>query len=332
MILSAPYQFILDQWEKQGACVIQADWTTSLQRHVGAQIGYNGELCYAKLAIAKRGDLDEPDMLNGMRREVWWSQAIQRLRQEDPAFPFTSPRIFATNINQQPFQDEVAWVIMEYINGVPIVDWESERIAREMNDKRFNRLFNAVINSLIALEQVHPQTIDALGLPSLPSPPHGMRRWQKKGLLNMDAAVLGNGAFEVKNFWRTPDGQLVITDNEFAGWYPKYDHLSYLYHRLYCNTMRPDLAKKLLGAYLERANLSECSRVILSSHGNLISHQLLADPFFKEFVRLLTPRVLGGWYYDTVRRKLMPWHRKQRLRYGLLWSMLCGKYNNLTSN
>jgi hypothetical protein len=322
MTFPAPYQSVLDQWESQDIRVMQADWTTSLQRHVGAQVEYHGDLCYAKLAIAKRDDLDEPDMLDGMRREVWWSQVIQRLRQENPAFPFTSPRVLKTNVNQQPFQDEVAWVIMEFIDGIPIVDWEPERTERQITsteDERFNRLFDVVINSLIALEQVHPQILDTLGLPPLPSPPHGMRRWQKKGLLNLETAVLGNGAFEIKNFWRTPDGQLVIMDNEFAGWYPKYDHLSYLYHRLYCNTMRPDLAKRMLDRYMQEAMRAGDFH---ASPDSLIG-------FWKSFARILKPRVLGGWYYDTVRRKLMPWHKKQRLRYGLLWSMFCGYYGHL---
>lgn len=323
MKLPAPYQSVLDQWEKKDIRVMRADWTTNLKRHVGAKVEYKGELCYAKLAIAQSGDLDEPDMLNGMRREVWWSAVIQRLRQENAAFPFTSPRILDTNVKQQSFQDEVAWVIMEHIDGVPIVDWEPERTERHMSgneDDRFNRLFDAVISSLIALEQVHPQTIAALGLPSLSSPPHGMRRWQKKGLLDMDTAVLGNGAFEIKNFWRTPDEQLVIMDNEFAGWYPKYDHLSYLYHRLYCNTIRPDLAKRMLDRYMQEAMRT----------GDFNASPDSLRGFWKSFARILKPRLLGGWYYDTVRRKLMPWHTKQRLRYGLLWSMLRGNYDNLT--
>lgn len=327
MTLPAPFQSVLDQWEDQDIRVMQADWTTSLERHVGAQVEYNGDLCYAKLSLAKKGDLDEPDMLDGMRREVWWSKVIQRLRQENPAFPFTSPRVLATNVSQQPFQDEVAWVIMEHIDGVPFLDWEPESTAEQIciveeDDRRVNWLngmFDAVVIALRALEQVHPRTLDALGLPPLPSPPHGMRRWQKKGLLNMETAMLGNGAWEMKNFWRGPGDELVIMDNEFAGWYPKYDHLSYFYHRLYCNAMRPDLAKRMLFRYQWQAfQAGEFDH----------SEDSMLD-FLKSFARILKPRVLGGWYHDTVRRKLMPWHKKQRLRYGLLWSMLRGHYGNL---
>lgn len=323
MTLPAPYQSVLDKLESQDIRVMQADWTTDLQRHIGAQVEYNGDLCYAKLAIAKRGDLDEPDMLDGMRREVWWSQVIQRLWQENDTFPFTSPRIYSTNVNQQPFQDEVVWVIMEYVNGVPIVDWEPERTDRQMNStevERFNHLFDAVVSSLLALEKIHPQTLNELGLPPLPSPPHGMRRWEKRGLLDMETAVLGNGAFEVKNFWCTPSGQLVIMDNEFAGWYPKYDHLSYLYHRLYCNTMRPDLAKRMLNQYKDAAMRA----------GDFNASPNSLRGFYKSFARILKPRLLGGWFYDTVRRKLPPWHKKQRLRYGLLWLVLRGWYGKLT--
>lgn len=322
MTIPAPYQSVLDQWKDQDIRVMQADWTTSLQRHVGARIEYHGELAYAKLAVAKRGDLDEPDMLNGMCREVWWSEVIQHLREENPAFPFTSPRVLATNVSQQPFHDEVAWVILQYIDGLPIVDWEPERSNRAMtstDNEQFDRLFDAVIKSLLTLEKIHPATLEELGLPPLPSPPHGMRRWQKKGLLDMQTAVLGNGAFEIKNFWRTPDGQFVLMDNEFAGWYPKYDHLSYLYHRLYCNTMRPDLAKRMLDRYMQEAMRA----------GDFNASPDSLRGFWKGFARILKPRLLGGWYYDTVRRKLIPWHKKQRLRYGLLWSMLRGYYGDL---
>lgn len=324
MTLPVPYQSVLDAFSQRGIVPLEEpQWTTSLNRHVGVKMSHCGDFpCYAKLALAKHGDLDEPDMLDGMRREVWWSQVIGRLRQENSSFPFTSPRILETNINKQPFQDEVAWVIMEYIDGVPIVDWEPERIERHMTsteNERFDRLFDAVIKSLLVLEQIHPQTLDDLGLSPLPAPPHGMRRWQKKGVLDMETAVLGNGAFEIKNFWRTPDGQLVIMDNEFAGWYPQYDHLSYLYHRLYCNTMRPDLAKRLLKQYKNQCRWTTGENLIGGSG------------FAQKFSRLLKPRLLGGWYYDMVRRKLPPWHKKQRLRYGLYWSLLRGKYGKLVN-
>jgi hypothetical protein len=325
--LPAPFQAVFTEWEKQDIKVLETDWTTPLKRHVGAKVKYNGDLCFAKLAIAKKGDLDESDMLQGMRREVWWSQVIQRLRQENTSFPFTSPRVFAINVNQQPFQDEVAWVIMEFIDGVPLLDWEHESTAEririiEEDDPRVNWLngmFDAAVIALRALEQIHPRTLEDLGLPPLPSPPHGMRRWQKKGVLNMETAVLGNGAWEMKNFWRGSGSELVIMDNEFAGWYPKHDHLSYLYHRLYCNDMRPDLATRMLSRYVWQA--------FQAGEFNDSPDSML--DFSKSFARILKPRVLGGWYYDTVRRKLMPWHRKQRLRYRLLWQLWRRNYHKL---
>lgn len=318
--LPAPFQSVFDQWEQQCGSVSEIGWTTSLRRHVKARVDVDSKRYFAKLALAKQSDLDEQDMLEGMRREVWWSQVIQKLREDDPGFPFRSPSVWATNVGQRPFRDEVAWVVLEHIDGQPVVDWEPERSDRPMTStevERFDQLFDVVIRSLRALEKVHPHTLDRLGLPPLPSPPHGMRRCQKKGLLDIQTATLGNGAFEIKNFWRTPDGQFVLMDNEFAGWYPRYDHLSYLYHRLYCNTMRPDLARRLLSTYLERTIL----------HKDGCFH--LWTQFFRDFRKLLMPRVLGGWYYDTVRRKLPPWHRKQRLRYGLYWKLLCRQYRKL---
>jgi hypothetical protein len=139
-----------------------------------------------------------------------------------------------------------------------------------------------------------------------------MRRYQRKGL-DMSHAVLGNGAFEIKNFWRATDGSLVLMDNEFAGWYPKYDQLSYLYHRLYCNAMRPDLAMRVLRRY------------IMCSMGYEEQMQFLRD-----FANILKPRVFGGWVLDTFRRGLLPWHRKQRLRYKLLWDITRKQYQRLS--
>jgi hypothetical protein len=161
---------------------------------------------------------------------------------------------------------------------------------------------------LYALEGVNEATLKSLGLPPLPAPPHGMRRYQRKGF-DMSKAVLGNGAFEIKNFWRATDGSFVLMDNEFAGWYPKYDHLSYLYHRLYCNAMRPDLARLVLNRY----------RVCYVGQEN-------EQQFLSDFSSILKPRLLGGWFLDTVRRKLPPWHRKQRLRYELLWNIFRKQY------
>jgi len=313
MIVPKQFQRVFDQWTDEDINVGHADWTSKHRRHMGAQVECDGERCYAKLALANRVDQDEPEMLNGMRREVWWSRVIEKLSQAKVFFPFVSPRTIATNVDDEPFIDTVAWVIMEHIDGGPIVDLANS------SDEQFDCFLSAAITSLLALEQIHPRMLDVLGLPPLPSPPHGMRRWQKRGLLDMTTAVLGNGAFEVENFWRDTNGRIVVMDNEFAGWYPRYDHLSYLYHRLYCNGMRPDLAERMLDRYMQEA--------MRAGDFNASPDSLIG--FWKSFARILKPRVLGGWYYDTVRRRLPPWHKKQRLRYGLIWHMLRGHYGKL---
>ena len=325
MTTLAPFKTTFTYFQSNGYTLVSSKWTTHLKRHVGCVLKKSSQRYFAKLAIAKQPDLDEPNMLEGMRREVWWSRTIQTLRQYNSEFPFTSPRIVETNVTQEPFQEEVAWVIFEYINGRPIVEWEPDRSNRKMNSvevERFNRLFDAIINSLVALEKVNLHTLNELGLPPLPSPPHGMRRAQRKGLLNMETAVLGNGAFEIKNFWQDTQGRLVILDNEFAGLYPKYDHLAYLYHRLYCNTMRPDLAKRLLSKYIAKA--------IQIGNSSAATNPL--QEFWQSFTQILRPRAIGGWYYDTFRRQFMPWHKKQVLRYKLLWSLLCGHHGKLASD
>jgi hypothetical protein len=204
---------------------------------------------------------------------------------------------------------------LERIEGQPIVDWDPGRSDRQIDTEeaaRWKRLETAVIDALRALEKIQPATLKSMNLPPLPYAPHGMRRWMKKGVLDMKTAVLGNGAFEIKNFWRDKNGLLVVMDNEFAGWYPKYDHLAYLYHRLYCNSLRPDLARNILNMYRIRCMVPA------------------EEPqFFRDFCRILRPRVAGGWYYDAIRRRLPPWHRKQKLRYRLLWDIARKSYRDL---
>jgi hypothetical protein len=315
----APFKTVFARWQREGiGLVSEPTWTTPWKRHVSCQVSWHGKPAFAKLALANRRDLDEPNMRGGFLRELWWSTIIHRLRAEDDSFPFSTPRIFESNA--QDFDQEVVWFIAEYIEGKPIVDWEPERTTRKMTaaeTEQFNQLLDAMVDSLLALEKIHPATVARLELPPLPLAPHGMRRWQKKGLLDLNTAVLGNGAFEIKNFWRTADGQLVIIDNEFAGWYPLYDHLSYLYHRLYCNSMRPDLARRLLYAYVDkRADRSPgaCPLFVV---------------FAEDFARLLKPRLRSGWYYDRFRRNFMMGHKKQRLRYELYWKLLLGRYGDL---
>lgn len=283
----------------------EPQWTTPLCRHVGCNVEWqDGSKAFVKLAIASEPDLDEPNRLNGMRREVWWSRVIQKLNERDASFPFKSPLVLATNVDEAvPFFDDVAWVALEEINGKPIVNWDISSPNHDMDvDANLDQFFDTAASVLHALESIHPDTLDKIGMPPLPAPPHGMRRYQKR--MDLSAMVLGNGAFEVGNFWHTTDGSCVLMDNEFAGWYPKHDHLTYLFHRLYCNAMRPDLANKVLNQYR--------TRFIQPNQ----DAQFLAD-----FCSILRPRVLGGWLLDTTRRKLPPWHRKQRLRYKLLWDL-----------
>ncbi len=331
MDIPVPFQYVFQHWERQGRIVSHVGWTNDLKRHYMAHVSCTGKQYFAKLAIAGGKDLDEDDMLEGMRREVWWSRAISALRERDGTFPFTSPSIKETNVTRYPFHDEVAWVIMEYIDGQPLVREETSRLVRTLvpsKEEQYAQLFDVAIRSLLALEKIHPQYLEKIGLPQLPSPPHGMRLWRKRGLLDGKTAVLGNGTFDVKNFWRTRDGTIVLMDNEFAGWYPKLDALAYLYHRLYCSAMRPDLARALLGRYLREVDVVELAREISLKQEILIDDQLY-DLIYSRFAQLLIPRLLNGWRCDTNRRGVMPFHKMQRLRYGLLWSLKWGNYAKL---
>lgn len=301
---------VLRRWETEGVVIESSPcWTTALRRHVGCLLNWHGSGAFAKLAIAKQRDLDEPDMISGIRREVWWSEVVHALQ----PMPFTSPRVLASNTQSNSLFNmgcPVAWIVTERVVGHPWLEIDSNSLdCPTANTNGFASIRQAIVNALLSMDSISPQ---AESLPDLPAPPHGMRRWKRKGYLDMSTAVLGNGAFEMKNFWRDSSGRLVILDNEFAGWYPRYDSLSYLFHRLYCNCMRPDLAGSLLNAYRKEA-------VEPGSENDFVA----------DFCRILRPRVLGGIYYDGVRRHLPPWHSKQRLRYRLLWEIVTRDFSKL---
>lgn len=295
-------------------------WTTDLERHVGFKVNWYGKPGFAKLAVAYEKDLDEPDRLGGIQREVWWSRTIQRLPSAKPDFPFRSPKVLSTNVEAQPFTADVAWVVLERIQGKPIVDWEPEKTDREMTpeeEQAFRRLSRALVTSFRALEQVNLHTLQELNLVPLPPPPHGApRRLVKKGTqLSLPNIVLGEGSFEIKNFWEDAEGNLVKVDNEFAWLFPKYENLTYLVHRLYCNQMRPDLAAWILEDYV----------------GSMADERELRS-FWEQFRKFLLPRVVGGFVLDMSprrKKKFWPWHRKQRLRYQLLWTLALKRFNRL---
>lgn len=162
-------------------------------------------------------------MLAGMRREVWWSRIIRALRQSNPSFPFDAPIVLDTNVNEEPFTADIACTIFEFIDGQPLVNWVpdgSNNTPAGTEYERFARFFSTVTTCLLALHTVHPASLTQLNLPPLPTPSHGIRRWQKKGF-DMNTAVLGNGALEVSNVWRAINGRIIIMDNEFAGLVPK---------------------------------------------------------------------------------------------------------------
>lgn len=321
----------------RGFVVKGVDWTTPLQRHVGFRLERAGRSYFAKAAIAGEGDLDEPDMLEGLRREVWWSTGIEKVRQRNIVFPFASARVIESNTEGTLAPDDVAWVIAEYVKGQPIINWNlSSRDPWTPEQKqRFADFVRAVVRSLMALELITPATLREWGLEPLPPfLPHGCRgrldwwnrrlptptrlknaithwceqRARQRILANPSEYILGNGAFDVHNFFSGPGRQLFPLDNEFAGLYHYVDHLTYIFHRLWCNAVRPDLAATLL-------------RSFFNDRYKGTSEQRQAR-FWRDFARRLRTRLLTGWYYDTVRRRLPPWHKKQRLRYGLRWKLL----------
>ncbi|HSX24575.1 MAG TPA: hypothetical protein VLG69_01270 [Candidatus Andersenbacteria bacterium] len=310
MDIPAPFQSVFAKWQAHEITVLESNWTSTSKRHIGAKVKMpDGQFGFAKLALNNARDWDEPDMLLGMQREVWWSKVIHGLRQHRPSFPFTSPTVLQTNVECANSNSEVSWIIFEHINGKPIVDWDVTTNLDQTNEElvqKFFRFVSKAVDCLFALNSITHNVVREVGMDDVPSLPHGSRRWLKKRFMDLDTAVLGNGAFEIGNIWETDDGQVVIMDNEFAGWYPRYDSLSYLYHRLYCNCRRPDMACYLCGEYVSRNDeVRGCQD----------------DFYLRDLSRILQPRLLSGWYNDTVRRRLPPWHKNHRLRYWLYWHL-----------
>lgn len=325
MNLPEPFQHWINTFEIDYT-IDRVGWTNSSHRHLMCYLSRSGQSYCAKLALPGQPDQDEPDMLEGLRREYWWSQVMQVLRTLK-YLPFRSPRVLKTNVTHEPFRDRVAFIIFERVIGQQIPLTDAGSVADPGGMAWFNHMLPKIIDALLALEKISPSLIQGLDLPELPSPPHGMRVWRERGRLEGTNAVLGNGAFELKNFQLDEEGELVIIDNEFAGWYPRYDSLSYCYHRLYCNGMQPDLAKVFLQAYLDK------------SFGPVLPDDCDGGEswsdycrFFIEFRQLMIPRLCNGAYCDWRRRGIKPWQRQQRLRARLLWNLLLRQYNKLVAD
>lgn len=334
MALPLPFAKVLHTWKQQGYELEAADWTTRLHRHVGVVLRKESRRFFAKMSFADAPDLDEPRMVDGYGREIWWSDLIAALRRQSPSFPFQAPRVVATNVRDGKTRDEVAWIILEFVEATPLIDWEPE-FDRDVRDlppdwkQSFEEFLHAIFAALAALQRVTPRVVVRLGCPVAPPfLPHDNRgfwdffvrrlpiprlwkdwvswlleRRARKCLAQSDR-ILGNGAFELKCFFRGPDGTFYILDNEFAGWYPPTDHLTYFLHRLWANQQCPQLARYALRRYVD-------AYVLPRKRGR----------FFTDFARTMFPRLLTGWFYDSVRRRFPPWHPKQRLRYGLIGAL-----------
>lgn len=323
----------------------------TLERHARGRGRYeyallqrDGRPFFVKAGYTRQVDFDEPLLLYNLQREIWWAQVIEALEQSRGKLPFTSPRVVSTNVSRRGCADDVGWIIFtfeeaEALAGASI--WEVGRAEKEWDAsavERFRRNIPSLCATLAALDQMTSSVIRPLGIPlKPPHAPHGETSVPREMLQVIraekllpaheitesveqltgyrhirDVRVLGQGDFEVSHLHLRPDGTVALVDNEFAWWYPRFDSLTYCFHRLWANRRRPDLARALLHAYADQS-----------------IPQRKRGTFFTEFYRILLPRTLRGFYYDATRRGLGPFAENQVVRRELLWAILARNWRVL---
>lgn len=316
-------------------------------RYQYAVLQKEGRRFFLKAGYTHQEDYDEPILLHNLQREVWWATVIEALERSDGPLPFTSPVCAETNVTRRGCPDPVAWVIFTFEEALPLAGasiWDIGQAGKEWDERRI-ALFHQHLPSLCAvlatLEGITSESVRHLGVPiQPPHAPHGelalpklMRVFLKENTLLVDSSeyracetvlaqgrrsnvrkerVLGQGDFEVSHLHVRNDGKVVLVDNEFGGWYPRLDSLTYCYHRLWANRRRPDLARELLDAFV----------------GKYIPKRKRSW-FFGRFYPILLPRTLRGFYYDATRRGLPPWHENQVRRRELVQAILARDHRTL---
>jgi hypothetical protein len=311
-------------------------------RYEYAVLVKNGRRFFIKAGVNQQEDYDEPVLLHNLQREVWWAQTVATLAQER-SLPFASPVVIETNIESNDSANEdIGWIIFEYEEAKPISGgsiWDTGKVDKDWRPEQVERFTDLIPNLCATLDTLHsitPTTFSELGVPQKPPhKPHGevvvpdefIEVIRQDNLLDhtlLERAlahpkpqslpdVLGPGDFEVGHLMIRDDGTVIISDNEFAGWYPKYDSLTYCLHRLWATRRQPELAKALLGYFLE--------------HYVPQSNQ---DQFWIDFSAIMVPRLVRGIYYDASRRTLPTGHENQELRRELLKTLLDKHFNTLT--
>lgn len=302
---------------------------------------------FMKAGVNAQVDFDEVCLLHNLQREVWWAtvvQAIDKVR----ILPFTSPFIVETNIEADDAKNaEVGWIIFEYEEGEVLSGtsiWNTGTVQKEWQPSQLER-FVAIIpkltETLAALDSISPDAIKDFPIPA--SPPHSPHQdpvlpetmvhvIRENELLPdelVDEAlvisqqpvperhVLGQGDFDVSHLFIRPDTTVVISDNEFAGWYVPHDSLTYCLHRIWANRHKPALAKQLLSHY-----------VTTYVPGDKEGRQ----KFWDEFTRVMAPRLLRGSYYDFSRHKEPATAPGYRMRQEILTALLTKNYASLLAS
>lgn len=311
-------------------------------RYEYAVLGKNDDRFFIKVGFNQQEDYDEPILLYNLQREVWWAQVVAALT-EGRSLPFSSPRVVQTNVQfDDKANEKIGWIIFEHEEAKPISGgsiWDTGKVDKGWQPEqveRFEELIPNLCATLDALHKITPAVISELGVETRPPhKPHGetsvpdefVRVIREKELLDADLSeqslaasqnaptlpeVLGQGDFEVGHLMIRDDGTVVISDNEFAGWYPKYDSLTYCVHRLWATRLQPDLVKGLLTYYLQH-----------------YIPQAEQEQFWTDFATIMVPRLVRGIYYDATRRTLPTGQENQQLRRELLKTLLDKNFQGL---
>jgi hypothetical protein len=333
-------QKIVSEVADVGGYVVER-YITGRGRYEYAVLGRGGERFFIKAGFNQQKDYDEPVLLYNLQREVWWAQVIEALERRE-SLPFTSPHLVETNIS---FEDEnnsdTGWIIFEYEGAQPISGgsiWDTGKVNKNWLPRqvsRFEELVPSLCATLDKLDNITSSVVSEVTVePNPPYKPHSevlvpdefVQVIKRKKLLDVDLLerslvapkktsaleVLGQGDFEVGHLLIRDDGKIVIVDNEFAGWYPKYDSLTYCVHRLWATRQQPELTKTLLAYYVDHY-VTESDR----------------EQFWQDFSGLMVPRLVRGIYYDATRRTLPTGHKNQQLRRELLKILLNKNFREL---
>lgn len=313
----ALFQPILDAVLFAQGTIEEHGWTSHHHRHyfvtyTDPQI--DGKL-FRKMTDPNKVDLDDASTLAGLQRSVWfWYTLNTTLASFRSNLKIWTPEVIQQNVLGYPTPEipSVTTIFNELGPICPTLPPLDE------TSSEFDQLCTAMADCHHSLQQITPTLIARQGTQNLfpPSLPHECLGWKNKLFVelltwlpiahgvwrkklaeiqqqaverisrNPEQYTLDPDAFEWKNFYKAsrPTVTAEIIDTEFAGWSLRHHGLAKAFIRFWANEQRPDLAKRVLRAYLERYETRGSS------------------DFFDCFSPQLLEMISWGNFYDTFRR------------------------------